>query len=79
MSPKRKRGGRSGNRNTLACGIVGSEITGFKKTSHNIFERIGENFQNELKLNRKNSLEKNKKRIKLDLGISGEKNEANRI
>ena len=62
----------------LRCDVVGSEKTILKKALHQIFERIGENFRNKAKLNRKNSLEKNKKRIKLDPGKPGKKDETNR-
>jgi hypothetical protein len=53
-------------RYALTYEVVGSEKTMLKKAFRLIFERIGENLQNEVKLNRKNSLEKNKKRIKLN-------------
>ena len=66
MSPKRKRRGWPGKRYSHACGIVGTEKAELKKTSHNIFECIGVKKQNELKLNPQISLEKNKKRIKLN-------------
>ena len=51
-------------------GIVGREKTELKKVFRIIFERIGADLQNEVKLNFKNSLKKNKKRIKLDPGKS---------
>jgi hypothetical protein len=66
MSLKRKRCGRPCKRYTLACDIVGRGKTVLKKAFHRIFERIGANLQNELKLNPENSLVKNKKRIKLN-------------
>ena len=57
----------------LKCDVVGSEKTMLKKACHRIFELIGENFRNEAKLNRQNSLKKNRKRIKLDPGKPGKK------
>ena len=51
-------------------GVVGEEKTMLKKAFRTIFERIGVDFQNEVKLNLNNSLEKNKKRIKLNTGKS---------
>ena len=62
----------------LRCDVVGSEKTILKKACHRIFELIGENFRNEAKLNRKNSLEKNKKQIKLNHEKPGKTNTTNR-
>ena len=53
-------------RYALTYQVDGREKTMLKKAFRLIFERIGDNFQNKSKLNRKNSLEKNEKRIKLN-------------
>ena len=71
MSSIRSHGGRPGQPYALACGIVATEKIVSKKASRRIFEPVGEYLQNELNLNPGISLEKNKKRIKLDPGKQG--------
>ena len=53
-------------RYALTYQVDGREKTVLKKAFHRIFERIGDNLQNKSRLNPENSLEKNKKRIKLN-------------
>jgi hypothetical protein len=62
----------------LAYQVVGSEKTILKKVLRRVFERIGDALQNQMKLNPQNSLEKNKKRIKLDPEKQSKEQKTNR-